>query len=184
MDNVTTRTIEEKVSDAILQQPIGKITLRGIEYPINHPSPATLIMVSQICANFPYIDSKGNILTEVLRTASDFRLIGRVVATLILGAKRIKEYKTLQITRTRPKRSSWRRFLGLPDKHITVTEKVSEIEYLSEVIMEELTPSQLRDITQELFFYSEVTDFFGLSTSLYVTNLIKRTKEVETVFGE
>lgn len=183
MENVTAKTIETKVAEAILQQPMGVVTLRGIEYPICHPSPATLIMVSQLCADLPPIDGKGNVLTETLRTAKDSAVIGKVIATLILGAKRVKEQRTVEITRTRQSSSLWRRLLGLPDKQTTVTEKVAEIDYFAEMLLEDLTPAKMNEIALDLFAYSEIADFFGLTTSLSVANLLRRTKEVVTAFG-
>lgn len=183
MENVTAKTIETKVAEAILQQPMGVVTLRGTEYPICHPSPATLIMVSKLCSDLPPIKGKGNVLTEVIRTAKDSAVIGKIIATLILGAKRIKEERTIEITRTRSSRSLWRRLFGLPDKQTVVTEKVAEIDYLAEMLLEDLSPKNINDLALNLFAYSEIADFFALTTSLSVANLLKRTKEVETVFG-
>lgn len=171
------------VADAILQQPMGVVTLRGIEYPICHPSPATLIMVSQLCSALPPVDGKGNVLTEVLRTAKDSAVIGKVIATLILGAKRVKEHRMVEITHTRQSRSLWRRLLMLPDKQTEETEKVAEIDYFAEALLEDLTPAKLNDIALSLFAYSEIADFFGLTTSLSAANLLRRTREVGTAFG-
>ena len=140
-------------------------------------------MVSQLCADLPPLDGKGNVLTETLRTAKDSAVIGKVIATLILGAKRVKEQRTVEITRTRQSRSLWRRLLGLPDKQTTVTEKVAEIDYFAEMLLEDLTPAKMNEIALDLFAYSEIADFFGLTTSLSVANLLKRTKEVVTAFG-
>ena len=184
MNKESVKTIEKQVATAILQQPLGVVTLRGQEYPVNHPSPATLIMVSQLCAEMPSIDRNGNILTEVLLTAKDCEVIGKVIATLILGAKRIREHHIMEITRTRSYGGVWRRFFHLHDKQTTVTEKVAEIDYFTEVILEDFSPSSLKALAERLFHYAEVADFFGLSTSLSVANLLKRTKEVETVSGE
>lgn len=184
MEKVTAKTIETEVAEAILQQPMGVVTLRGIEYTICHPSPATLIMVSQLCADLPPINGKGNVLTETLRIAKDSAVIGKIIATLILGAKRVKENKMIEITRTRSSRSLWRRFFGLPDKQTVVTEKVAEIDYFAEMLLEEISPAKMNEIALDLFAYSEIADFFALSTSLSVANLLKRTKEVGTASGD
>lgn len=184
MERITAKTIEQQVADAILQQPVGKVRLRGVDYPVNHPSPATLIMVSALCSDLPPIDGKGNVLTEVLRTASGCKVVGQIVATLILGAKRIKEGRMVETTRRSAKKCFWRRLLGRFDTLSTVTEKVAEIDYLAEILLEDFTPSQLRELAQRLFFYSEVVDFFGLTTSLSVANLLRSTREVVTASGE
>lgn len=185
MDNeVNVRTIEKQVADAILQQQMGVVTLRGKEYPVSHPSSATLIMISQLCADLPAIDIKGNILTEVLRTAKDCAVIGKIIAILILGAKRVKENHTIEYTCTRTYGSAWRRFLGIPDKQTVETKKVAEIDFFTEILLEDFAPSQLRLLAQNLFTYSEVVDFFALTTSLYEANLLRRTREVETASGE
>lgn len=176
--------IERQVAQAILQQPIGKVKLRGKEYPINHPSPATLIMVSEECSRFPHIDPKGNILTEILRTSKDCAVVGKIIAILILGAKRVNEYRMVESTEKRHSRSFLRRFLHLPDKVTTHKRNVAEIDYLAAILLEDFTPSQLGKLTESLFFYSEIADFFGLTTSLSGANLLRSTKEVVTASGE
>lgn len=184
MERVTAKTIEQQVADAILQQPVGKVRLRGVEYPVNHPSPATLIMVSALCSELPSVDVGGNVLTEVLRTASGCAVVGRIIATLILGAKRIREGHTVEAARRSARGGFWRRLFGRSDRLSTVTEKVAEIDYLADILLEDFTPSQLRELAQRLFFYSEVVDFFGLTTSLSVANLLSATRGVETASGE
>ena len=183
MDRVTAQTIERQVADAILEQPVGKVTLRGRDYPVSHPSPATLIMVSALCSELLVVDIGGNVLTEVLRTAKGCQVVGRIVATLILGAKRVKESHEVEVVRTVANRGFWRRLLHLPCRQSAISEKVAEIDYFTEVLLEDFTPSQLRELAQRLFFYSEVADFFGLTTSLCAANLLRRTREVETVSG-
>lgn len=184
MEHITAQSIEEEVGKAILQEPLGVVTLRGVTYPVNHPSSATLIQVSRLCQKIPAIDEKGNILYEVLKKASECDVIGKIIATLILGAKRIKENHIIEIPHTRSCGGAWRHFFGLPDKVITEIEKVSEIEYFSSVLLEDFTPSQLMSLADKLFAYSEVGDFFALTTSLSVANLLKSTKEVVKTFGE
>ena len=51
------------------------------------------------------------------------------------------------------------------------------------MLLEDLTPAKMNEIALDLFAYSEIADFFGLTTSLSVANLLKRTKEVVTAFG-
>lgn len=184
MEKVTAKTIEQQVSEAILQKPVGYVTLRGENFPVNHPSPATLIMVSELCSGLPVMNDNGNVLTEVLGTAKNSAVVGKIIATLILGAKRVNERHIIE--RVNPKackRWCWRVF-GFRDQVINETKKVAEIDYFSECLLEDFTPSQLNALATKLFFYSEVADFFGLTTSLSAANLLRRTKEVETAFGE
>ena len=184
MEKVTAKTIEKQVAEAILQQPLGVVTLRGKDYPVSHPSPATLIIVSELCAGLPNVDAKGNMLTEVLRTARNSAVIGKIIATLILGAKRIRENHTVETTYTASSSGLWRRLFGLPDKQTTVTKKVAEIDYFANILLEDFTPSQLATLATDLFVYSEVTDFFRLTTSLCAANLIRSTTGVVTASGE
>lgn len=90
----------------------------------------------------------------------------------------------IEITRTRSSRSLWRRFIGLPDKQTVVTEKVAEIDYFAEMLLEEISPAKMNEIALDLFAYSEIADFFALTTSLSVANLLKGTKEVGTASGD
>ena len=165
-------SIEKKVTDAILQRASLSIEIEGKEYPI---APATPEVRSDV----------DNILFETLRTARDCKVVGKIVATLILGAKRIKEHRTLTIEKvSSSRRFSWRklRFINEVKKDIEV---ISELEYLSTLILENCSPATIGQVVSQRIIDMGLSDFFGLTTSLSEANLLKSTKEVEaTQFGE
>ena len=170
--------IEKKVTDAILQR-AESFVLDGVEYPITPPTPATLILISELVSTMPVVDRKAsNILYEVLATAKDLSVIGEIVATLILGAKRIKErrYVTIQ-DETEMKRWSWKRFRFVTSRTIIET-KVLEVDYLAERLLNEVTNEALVNIVSKRLGMMQIGDFFELTTSLSEANQLKRTKEV------
>ena len=180
---MTARSIERAVADAILQQPSGTVTLRGVDYPLGPPSPATLIMLSGLCGDLPVMDVKGNILHEVLLRGRDCGVLGRMVAVLILGAKRVCEGRMVEVEAVRERRGFLRRLLGLPCRMVTARRLVPELDYLSGVVLEDLSPSGLSSLTEQLLLYGEVADFFALTTSLCGANLLRPSGEVVTASG-
>lgn len=178
-------TLEKKVADAILERASDSITIEGKEYPIAPPSPATLILVSELVATMPIVKKDAeNALYEVLSTAKDLSVIGKIVATLILGAKRIKEHRKIEISHTeKSKRWSWRKFRFMFSERKT-TKEIEELDYLAEKILEEVTPATLLKVVIKRIGNMQVMDFFELTTSLSAANLLKRTKEVETASGD
>lgn len=178
-------TLEKKVADAILERASDSITIEGKEYPIAPPSPATLILVSELVATMPIVKKDAeNALYEVLSTAKDLSVIGKIVATLILGAKRIKEHRTIAVAHVEhSKRWSWRKFRFVGSDNIT-TKEVEELDYLADKILEEVTPATLLKVVIKRIGNMQVMDFFELTTSLSAANLLKRTKEVETASGD
>lgn len=175
-------TLEKKVADAILERASDSITIDGKEYPIAPPSPATLILVSELVATMPIVKKDTeNALYEVLSTAKDLSVIGKIAATLILGAKRIKEHRKVAVANTeQAKRWSWRKFRFVYSK----SESVEELDYLAEKILEEVTPATLLKVVIKRIGNMQIMDFFELTTSLSAANLLKRTKEVGTAFGD
>lgn len=176
-------TLEKKVADAILERASDSITIDGNEYPIAPPSPATLILVSELVSTMPIVKKDAeNALYEVLSTAKDLSVIGKIVATLMLGAKRIKEHRKVAIVNTEHSRKwSWRKLRFVMQN---TTKEVEELDYLSEKILEEVTPATLLKVVINRIGNMQVMDFFELTTSLSAANLLKRTKEVETTSGD
>ena len=179
-------SIEKKVTDAILQRASLSIEIEGKEYPIAPATPATLILVSELIAEMPEVRSDvDNILFETLRTARDCKVVGKIVATLILGANRIKEHRTLMIEKVSNSRNfSWRklRFVNEVKKEF---EEVSDFEHLSTLILENCSPATIGQVVSKRLIDMGLSDFFGLTTSLSEANMLKSTKEVEaTQFGE
>lgn len=178
-------SLETKVADAILERATDIITIDGREYPIGPPTAGTLILVSELVADMPDIaDNPENIYHEVLRIARDVSVLGRIVATLILGAKRIKEQRKVvaQVSVER-KRWSWRKFCKVS---MMTTEPIEmlEIDYLAERLLDEVTNETLLRIVAKRLGMLQVKDFFELTTFLSVANRLKATREVETASGE
>lgn len=188
-------TIEKAVADAILERATDRLTIDGHEFEIAPPTPATLIMISELVSTMPAVNKDAdNIMYEVLGTAKDLRVIGKIAAVLILGAKRIKEQREIKTAETeeaktiKQRRWSWRKF-----RHVEVKAEVKakkaptsqyEADWLADKILYEVTPQTLLKIVAKRLGQMQLADFFELTTSLSAANLAKRTKEVETAHGE
>lgn len=180
MDN-----LESKVVDAILERTTDKITIDNVEYPVGPPTAGTLILISELVADFPEVNEKPqNVYTEVLRIARDASALGRIVATLILGAKRIKEERKISVTVAVEswRRWSWRKFRMVSECK-EITEFQSEIDYISARLVDEVSSNTLLKIVAKQLGMMQVADFFELSTFLSGANRLKATREVETASG-
>lgn len=175
------KSIEQKVTDAILQRASLSIEIEGREYPVAPATPATLILVSELVAEMPEIRSDAeNILLETLRTARECRVIGKIAATLVLGAKRVMEHRKVKVSKSsRIRRFSWRKMRFIEDEKECI-EEVDELDYLSGVILENCSPATLCKVVSQRLIDMGLSDFFGLTTSLSEANLLKSTREVET----
>lgn len=162
------KTIEQKVGDAVLQQP-KEIDINGRHFTIAPPSVSTLILASEAISQLPQVNlDSNNIVEEVLFIAKDCRVLGEIIAILILGAKGLKETVT-----TRKKR-----FFGLFTRF--VSETVDRKAELSKWLLEELDTAQLNKLIFELLKDFNLGDFFGTTTFLIEINLLRPTKVVET----
>lgn len=179
-------TIEKKVTDAILQRSSDTLEIAGNIYHIAPPTPATLILISEQIAEMPEVRiDTDNILFEVLNTARDCKALGKIAATLILGAKRIKEHRRIKVGKIVPHRVfKWRKLRWVTECYRKETVEADELEYLSELLLDELANQTLREIVTKRLNNMQISDFFGLTTSLSEANLLKRTKEVVTASGE
>ncbi len=172
----TEKTIERKVADAILQQPI-QVEAGGKIYDVAPPSVATLILASEAAARMPQMKlDKDRIIEDTLAVARYCRPIGEFAAILILGAKRLKD--TREIEERTP-----RRVLGfIRCGHRTIKRRV---EYdakaeLAERLLEDLSPKDLYQLIARMLQQMQVGDFFGVTTFLTEINLIRPTKVEET----
>ena len=162
-------TIEKKVADAILEKATDSITIEGKEYPIAPPTTGTLILISSLVSTMPIVNNDAkNALYEVLSTAKDLSVIGKIAATLILGAKRIKEQRKVCKTTTEQ------------NKHSV---EVLEVDFLAEKLLDEVAPQTLNNIIVKRLGESQFGDFFALTASLSEVNLLRKTKEAETASG-
>jgi hypothetical protein len=156
--------IEQKVSEAILQRP-EDIVIGGETYTVQPPSVATLILASEAIAQLPVakLDSE-NVVSESLHIAKDCRILGDIIAILILGAKRLKETKT----------TVKKRLFGLiqSTEETTVDNRAA----LSEKILSELSPKELNSLLTNLLLKMETAFFFGTIIFLIDVNLTRPTK--------
>lgn len=162
-------TIEQKVSRAILEKPVGEIEIEGRVYQIAPPSIATLIEVSEVVSTLPIVESvaQEKVFITSLRYAKGFRPLGDIAAILILGAKNLKETKTI---RTRKKK------FGIPYGWREETKEIDRKAELSKLILENVRPTVLFDCVVKRLQDMEITSFFAIITSLAGANLIEPTK--------
>lgn len=160
-------TIEQKVGAAILQRP-KEIRVGDRTFNVAPPSVATLILASEAISQLPKVElDNTKIVEEVLFIAKDCRVLGDIVAILVLGARGLTEIVT-----TRKKR-----FFGLlPHK---VKETIDRKAELSAWMLGELDATQLYQLVIELLHGFNLGDFFGTTTFLIGINLLHPTKVVE-----
>lgn len=149
-----TQTIEQKVAETILQKD-NIVQVGTIHYRVAPPSIATLILASQYISKLPKIKlDDGRIVEESLRIARECKVIGDIVAILILGAK-------------------------MANKNI-----ISKLRYnnkrrrLAKKLLNNLTPNELYRLISDLLRHMEIGDFFGITTFLIDLNLTRPTKVV------
>lgn len=190
-------TIEKKVADTVLQKPIEE-TIGGEIYQIAPPSCATIILASELVAQLPILQlNPENIASETLYVAKDCRVLGDVLAVLILGAKGLTETITIPETveKTVEKIVYDEYLFGLikrPKKIIvTVSETVEKTVVvdkqaeLAEKLLLDVGPSEMRSAVARLLDRLEIGDFFGFTTSLLEINLLRQTREViTTAYGQ
>lgn len=163
-----TEKIEQQVAGTILQKTI-EVHVGDMVYEAAPASTATLILVSGLASQLPTVQlSEENVLVETLSIAQDCRVLGDILAVLILGAKGLKETREV----IEPK------LFGLWSKKKTVViDKQAE---LADILLKELSPRSLNSLLVELLTSMEIADFFGLITSLLEVNLLRQTREVGT----
>ena len=160
------KKIERKVADTILQRS-RQIEVNGVLYDVAPPTVATLILVSALAAELPKLElNPDDILKESLFVAKDCQVLGDIVAVMILGAKNLVQVKQL-------KKKKW---FGL--WHVTTGVTINRQMELAENIRQNISPRQLSSIIGDLLVGMEISDFFGLTTSLISINLTRETREV------
>lgn len=165
------------MASAILEKPIAELEINGVVYTIAPPSTSTLILVSEIISTLPSVDAceREKIVPTVLHYAKDYKQLGDLVATLILGSKEHIENREIE-------REVEKRYLfGLIKRTIKVKEtiKVDKKAELAKLVLDEVRPSVLMDVIVRRLRDMEIGDFFGITTSLSEANLLKPTAEVD-----
>lgn len=180
-------TLEEAVASSLLETPTGEVEVCGAKFPLCSPTPATLIMLSSIASRLPRISrGSANILSEVLTTAHTVGAdLGRALAVLILGAKRVREGRRITLDHTRKVRRFSFRKMRFVEKEQTFHSSVREYEWLSERVLEELSPDALLSAVAQRLNMMQVGSFFELTAFLSEANMLKATREAEeTALGD
>lgn len=162
-------SIEQRTAGTILQKTV-EVHVGDLVYEAAPASTATLIIVSGLVSQLPTAQlSEDNVLIETLSIAQDCRVLGDIIAVLILGAKGLNETKEV----IEPK------FFGLWKKKKTVV--IDRQAELADILLKELSPMNLNSLLIELISSMEIADFFGLITSLLEVNLLRQTRGVGTI---
>lgn len=148
--------IEKYVSE-IINEDYFEVEINGKKINVAQPTTATLIEVSKFIGQLPNlnIDENRNLTLEALRVARDCEFVGELIATLILGKKRLRAQK------------KWQK------------DKKKE---LARILLEELTPKELNRLGNEILSKMDIAFFLGFIISLQEVNLTKPTKT--TVSGQ
>ena len=112
-----------------------------------------------------------------MKNARHCKLLGKITAVLILGAKRVGENR--QVPADRQQGTGF--FARLMQKIAPSRRRtVAEVDKLADMILNEVRPSVLQQLLTRRLIDMEIGDFFGLTTSLTAANLlIKPTREVD-----
>lgn len=150
------KIIETKTAEAILQSGSETFTVAGQDYEVSKPTVATVIMCSELISQIPEVRDVDpeNIVYEVLRVAKDTKIIGRIAAVLMLGAKRVLEHRKVSVESV----------------------EIDETEYVAQNILLEYSPKELEMLITGRLTKLEIGSFFGLTTSLAEANILKPTK--------
>ena len=159
-------TIESKTAKTVLERK-QILTIGGIEYEVSQPSTATLIEVSEIVSQLPTIElNPDKVLIETLMIAKECRLLGKIAATLILGAVRLTNSQPSNLSRLKSL------IQRQPKSHDV------QCEELGAIILSTTDPKELNTKIIQLLSSMGISDFFGLTTSLLEVNLLRRTRAV------
>lgn len=165
---------------AILEQPIGEVTIDGKTYQIPAPTTGTLMAASALISKLPQFDitvPDTELVAEVLSHADGAETLAKIAATLMLGAKRIAERRIIKVQAPEKKQRWWQFWKTKPQ-----CKTENEFEYLTGRILATCTAGQLRELTFAIFQEGGIEDFFVLTTSLRKRNLLTPTREVgETI---
>lgn len=183
------KTIEQLAADTILDNSIGTVTIDGKEYEVKSPTTATLIMVSALISQLPEIDPNTpheDLIPTLMTAAPDCEILGRIAATLILGAKYIKQQPITTVTTYNVERKwSWRHFRKV-DKMVATQLPMFEVDYVADRILENMNAKELHEFINQVLTEAHLADFFVLTTSLRTKSLLTPTREVgeTTAYGD
>ena len=151
--------MEREVAETILQKK-QTITIGRRRYKVAQPTAATLILMSAEVSDLPEgmrIASGEDYFVATLRNAKDCKAVGRILATMMIGAS---PWLLVQMVRRVRIRIRGRKLLA---RH---------------------SPRQLNAANTELLRGMQVADFFALTAFLSGQNIIKETKAGTTASGQ
>lgn len=163
------KTIEKSVAETLLQKNKA-VEIGGVAYEVAPPSAATLILVSELLAETPSLDAKTDdeVLRWTLKNARNCKFLGQIIATIVLGARRIDEKKVVEK----------KVFFGL----IKYKTKTTLKDYISKESLFDPIDKTV-ELATELLSGLNVGGFFFTITFLNEVNLTKQTKTEATVSG-
>lgn len=179
---MATETIEQKTARAILETDEETIDIAGEKFTYGKPTLATIIMVSELVSQLPTfpreVDSSG-VIHAVMQGAKDERVIGKILACLILGAKRVKEnrqvYAPLDNQGTPKKRHRWQ--FWKRDTAKPIGRILPEIDYIAERALDNLDVNDAVAIISKRLGKLNISGFFALTTSLKTeANMLRPTR--------
>lgn len=156
--------IENMVADSINGNPI-MIKFRGKDMEIPRPTLGTLIEASKYIAKLPEFDVKTEANAAVQQTlsiAKDCDKIPEILAILMLGKKDMRRAI---------------RIFGM------TVYKVDRVKKLAAEI-ENMTSQEIAEILVAIFSAMDCGFFLGIITSLQGINMLKKTKNETTAFGQ
>jgi hypothetical protein len=154
-------SIKKRTAEAILETPFT-VKVGSKEYEVAPPSCATLIEVSRRIPDVPLVETMGDMVNEALAAAKDSRAIFEIVAVLILGAKALRRGEKVTTGRWPFRRTR------------------SRLDALTEELMYECSPAEIKALCGEILARMEVKDFFEFTASLQEVGLIQLTRGAET----
>ena len=144
--------VQKKVSDTLLEK-VQTVTLGNKKYKVPPPTLGTLVMVSEYISTLPEFEmDRGDITRSVIGNAKDTGGIARILAVLILGAKKIMRHPVIGRFRLRR---------------------------ISKRILLSASPREMLLAIRSVIYGMELSDFFSLTTFLQGINITEPTK-VET----
>lgn len=150
------KTIEQKVAESLTQAPL-EVRIGRRTFFVPRPSSGTIVMISKEISRLPIskIDysSEDSLIASGLGPTRGFTGIGRIIATAVIGAKRLSSVLA----------PFWR----------------IRFRRIARLAMVEMAPPQQFDLLKKIFGRMELADFFAITTFLTEINLTKP-REVET----
>lgn len=154
---MTNDNIEAKVATTLLDMP-DVVKIGNKEYKVAPPSIGTLILISREIARMPDVEiSDETSMLQAFAVAKDCAAIGRILAILILGARRIKHHKP-----------------GLLQRIF----HLDPLERLTQEILVNLSVADINNLLARSMTHLGITDFFALSTFLKEINMTRATRKV------